>query len=124
MPKSYIGSKPPSPPDQPVEEWLKWTRSDFERELSATLPTLAVIMEINKAGDLQFLFKPTFIPNAFVSNTASAIVGNIDDSHSKSSFILTDTTDLGSFYVIETYGSIPIEIFPQEPHPSKLLVDT
>ena len=42
MPKSYVRSKPP--PDQPVEDWLKWMRSDFEQELLATLPTLATIM--------------------------------------------------------------------------------
>jgi hypothetical protein len=53
MPKSYIVSKPPL--DQSVEDWLKWTRSDFERKLSAISPTLAAIMGINKAGDIQFL---------------------------------------------------------------------
>ena len=53
-----------------------------------------------------------------------AIVGSIDDSHSKPSFIFTDTIDLGSVYVIETYESIPIKSRPQEPLPSKLLADT
>ena len=79
-------------------------------ELLAPMPILAAIMGINKAGDLQYLFKPTFILDAFAS--ASAIVSNIDDSHSKPSFIFTDTTDLGSVYVIETYESIPIKICP------------
>ena len=51
MPKSYIVSKPPL--DQYDEDWLKWTRSDFERELSAILPKLAAIMGINEAGDIQ-----------------------------------------------------------------------
>ena len=122
MPKLYVGSKPP--PEQPIEDWLKWTRSDIKQELLAPMPMLAAIMEINKAGDLQYLFKPTFIPDAFASNSASAIVGNIDDAHSKPSFIFTDATDLGSVYVIETYESIPIEIRPQESLPSKLLADT
>ena len=45
-------------------------------------------------------------------------------SHSKPSFIHTDTTDLGSVYVIDTYAIIPDEIRPDEPHPSKFLADT
>jgi hypothetical protein len=36
----------------------------------------------------------------------------------------TDTTDLGSVYVIDTYDIIPDEIHPKEPIPSKFLVDT
>jgi hypothetical protein len=72
MPKSYIVTKPPL--DQSVEDWLKpkWTRSDFERELLAILPTLAAIMGINKAGDIQYLFTmPTIIPKACDNESAS-----------------------------------------------------
>ncbi len=116
MPNSYVLSKPP--PDQPVEDWLKWTRSGYERELSASLPTLAAIMGINKAGDIQYLFMPTIIPKAFASDDdSSAIIGNAINSHSKPSFIHTDTTDLGSVYVIDTYAIIPDEIRPDEPPP-------
>jgi len=123
MPKSYIVSKPPL--DQSVEDWLKWTRSDFEHELSAILPTLAAIMGINKAGDIQYLFMPTIIPNTFAGDDeASAIIGNVNDSHSKPSFIHTDTTDLGSVYVIDTYDIIPDEIRPEEPLLSNFLADT
>ncbi len=118
MPKSYIISKPPL--DQSVEDWLKWTRLDYERELSVISPTLAAIMGINKAGDIQYLFMPTIIPNAFAGDDdASAIIGNANDSHSKPSFIHTDTTDLGSVYVIDTYTIIPDEIRPDEPLLSK-----
>jgi hypothetical protein len=85
---------------------------------------LAAIMGINKAGDIQYLFMPTIIPNAFTGNRASVIVGNTDDSHSKPSFIFTDTTDLGSVYVIETYDSILDEIRPGEPLPFKILAYT
>ncbi len=86
MPKSDIVSKPPL--DQSVEDWLKWTRSEFERELSAILPTLPAIMGINKAGDIQYLFMPTIIPKAFAGDDeASAIIANVNDSHSKPSFI-------------------------------------
>ena len=74
MPISYVLSKPP--PDQPVEDWLKWTRLDFERELSASSPKLAAIMGINKAGDIQYLFMPTIIPKAFTGDDdSSAIIG-------------------------------------------------
>ncbi len=122
MPKSYIPSKPPL--DQAVKDRLKWTRSDFERELLANLPTLAAIMGINKAGDIQYLFMPTIIPKAFADDIAFAIIGNVNDSHSKPSFIHMDTTDLGSVYVIDTYDIIPDEIRPDEPLPSKILADT
>ena len=125
MPKSYIVSKPPL--DQSVEDWLKWTRSDFERELSAVLPTIAAIMGISKAGDIQYLFMPTIIPKAFASDKASVIIGNVNDSYSKEpSFIHADTTDLGSVYVIDTYVIIPNpnEIRLEEPLPAKILGDT
>ncbi len=122
MPKSYIVSKPPL--DQSVEDWLKWTRSDFERKLSAISPTLTAIMGINKAGGIQYLFMPTIIPKAFAGDEASTIIGNVNDSHSKPSFIHTDTTNLGSVYVIDTYDIIPDEIHPEEPLQSKILVDT
>ena len=69
-------------------------------------------MGMNKAGDIQYLFMPAIIPNAFAGIKASGIVGNIDDYHSKPSFILTDTTDLGSVYVLETYDNIPDKIRP------------
>jgi hypothetical protein len=95
MPKSYILSKPPL--DQSVEDWLKWTRSDFERELLAISPTLAAIMGINKAGDIQYLFTPTIIPKAFAGDEASAIIGNVNDSHSKPSFIHTAHGHHGSW---------------------------
>ena len=92
MPKSYIVSKPPL--DQSVEDWLKWTRSDFERKLLVISPTLAAIMGINKAGDIQYLFRPNITPKAFAGDDeASTIIGNVNDSHSKPSFILMDTTD-------------------------------
>ena len=123
MPNACVLSKPL--PDQPVEDWLKWTRLDFEREVSASLPKLAAIMGINKAGDIQYLFMPTIIPNAFArDDDSSAIIGNTNNSHSKPSFIHTDTTDLGSVYVIDTYTIIPDEIRPEEPLPSKFLADT
>ena len=112
------------PLNQPVEDWLKWLRSDFERELLATLPTLAAIMGINKAGDIQYLFVPTINKKAFAGDKASAIVGTTNDSHSKPSFIHTDNTDIESVYVIDTYEVILDEIRPAEALPSKILADT
>ena len=66
----------------------------------------------------------TIIPKVFAGNEASAVIDNVNDSHSKPSFIHMDTTDLGSVYVIDTYEIIPNEIRPEEPLPSKILVDT
>ena len=114
MPNSYVLSKPP--PDQPVEDWLKWTRSGYERELSASLPTLAAIMGINKAGDIQYLFMPTIIPKAFASDDySSAIIGNTNNSHSKPSFIHTDTTDLGSVMSLILTLSFPMRYARMSP---------
>jgi hypothetical protein len=70
-------------------------------------------MGINKAGDIQCLFMPTIIHKAFAGDEASAIIGNTNNSHSKPSFIHTDTTDIGSVYVIDTFSI-----------PSKFLADT
>jgi hypothetical protein len=53
----------------------------------AILPTLAAIMGITKAGDIHYLFMPTIIPKAFVGDEASTIIGNVTNSHSKTSFI-------------------------------------
>jgi len=123
MPNSYVLSKPP--PDQSVEDWLKWTRLDYERKLSASSPKLTAIMGINKAGDIQYLLMPIIILKAFAGDDdSSAIIGNTNNSHSKPSFMHTDTTDLGSVYVIDTYAIIPDEIRPDEPLPSKFLADT
>ena len=66
---------------------------------------------------------PTIIPKAFAGDEASAIIGNVNDSHSKPSFIHMNTTDIGSVYVIDTYDIIPDEIRPEEPLPSKILAD-
>jgi hypothetical protein len=81
-------------------------------------------MGINKAGDIQCLLMPTIIHKAFAGDEALAIIGNTNNLHSKPSFIHTDTTDIGSVYVIDTFSIIPEEIRPEEALPSKFLADT
>ncbi len=56
-----------APPDQPVEDWLKWTRVDFECKHSEISPTLTALMGINKARDIQYLFMLTIIPVALMA---------------------------------------------------------
>jgi hypothetical protein len=81
-------------------------------------------MGINKAGNIQCPFMPTIIPRAFALKNAPTIIGNNYDSHSKPSLIFMDATDFGSMFVVETYNSIPAEIRPEQPLPSKMMADT
>jgi hypothetical protein len=70
-------------------------------------------MGINKAGDLQSLFMPKIVPQAFSDNGA-AIINNSTDLHSKPFFVFTDTSDLGSVVVIEIFSNVPNKVCPQE----------
>ncbi len=125
MPKSYLKSA--APPDQPVEDWLTWTRANLKDQLSNSPTKIAAMMGINRAGDVQYLYKPTIIPKAFGTtddNASSAIIGNISDAHSKPCFVYMDSSKLGSAFVIKTYSSIPVEICPEEALAEKFLADT
>ena len=125
MPKSYLKSAPP--PNQPVEDWLNWTRTQFKVQLSENSSKIAAVMGINRAGDVQYLYMPIIIPKAFGTtneNASAAIIGNLSNAHSEPSFIYTDSSDLGSAFVIETLSSIPEEIRPEEALWDNFLTDT
>jgi hypothetical protein len=86
MPKSYLKSAPP--PNQPVKDWLNWTRTQFKVQLSENLSKIATAMGINRAGDVQYLYMPIIIPKAFGTaneNASAAIIGNLSNAHSEPS---------------------------------------
>ncbi len=121
MPKSYLKEK--TPPKQPPMGWLAWPMSKFEANIAKEGSSIASIMGINKAGDLQSLFMPKIVPQAFLDDGA-AIIGNSTDSHSEPSFVFTNTSDLGLVAVIENFLDIPNEIRPEEHLSSKFLKST
>jgi hypothetical protein len=121
MPKSYLKEK--TPPKQPSAGWLAWPISEFEANIAKEGSSIAGIMGINKAGDLQSFFMPKIVPRAF-SDDDAAIIGNSTDLHSKPCFIFTDTSDLGLVAVIENLSDIPNEICPKEHLSSKFLKST
>ncbi len=125
MPKSY--PKSAAPPDQPVKDWLTWTRAKLKAQLSENLNKIAALMGIDRVGDVQYLYMPIIIPRAFGTtdkNASAAIIGNMSDAHSKPSFIYMDSSEFGSAFVIETLSSIPEEIFPKVALSNKFLADT
>jgi hypothetical protein len=95
MPKNWLDSKPA--PDPPVLDWLKWTSHDLERH--TTSGTVAAIIGLNKMGDLQTIFSPTVIQNAFNNGEHSAIIGNSSNKSNEPAFIYTDASDIGSIMV-------------------------
>jgi hypothetical protein len=106
MPKYWLTSKPA--PDPPVLDWLKWTGQDLERHIAES-GTVAAIIGINKMGDLQTIFSPIIIPNAFNNGKYSAIIGNSSNKHTEPLFVYTDASDIGSIMVVMTYDNIPSE---------------
>jgi hypothetical protein len=62
-------------------------------------------MRINGERDVQYLYMPIIIPEAFGTtdkNAPAAIIGNMSDAHSKPSFIYMDSSDFGLAFVIKT----------------------
>jgi hypothetical protein len=121
MPKNWLTSKPA--PDPPVLDWFKWTGQDLKRHIAES-GTVAAIIGINKMGDLQTIFSPIIIPNAFNNCKYAAIIGNTSNKHNKPSFIYTDASDIGSIMVAMTYNNIPSELCPGEPLSSRFIADT
>ena len=120
MPKNWLDSK--SAPDPPVLDWLKWTSHDLERHI--TSGTVAAIIGLNKMGDLQTIFSPIVIQNAFNNGQHSAIIGNSSNKSNEPAFIYTDASDIGSIMVVMTYDDIPPELRPGEPLSSRFIADT
>jgi hypothetical protein len=109
MPKSYLKLQPL--PEKFPTDWLSWSTSTLEANIAKEGTNIAGIMGINKAGDLQSLFMPKIVPQAF-SDEGAAIIGNSTDLHSEPSFVFTDTSDVGSVVVIEKISDIPNEVRP------------
>jgi hypothetical protein len=120
MPKNWLDSK--LAPDPPVLDWLKWTAHDLERHTISG--TVAAIIGLNKMGDLQTIFSPIVIQNAFNNGEHSAIIGNSSNKSNKPAFIYTDASDIGSIMVVMTYDDIPSELRPEEPLLSMFIADT
>jgi hypothetical protein len=74
-------------------------------------------------GDLQTIYSPILIPNAF-SSGASAIVGNISNKNSNPAFVYTDASDIGLIMVVQTYNNIPLELLPEEHLSARIVADT
>ena len=91
MPKNWLASK--LAPDPPVLDWLKWTAHDLERHTISG--TVAAIIGLNKMGDLQTIFSPIIIQNAFNNGEHSAIIGNSSNKNGN------DTGSIAACYVVE-----------------------
>jgi hypothetical protein len=86
MPKYWLASKPA--PNPPVLDWLKWSGRDFKRHIAGS-GTIGPIIGINKMGDLQTIYSPIIIPNAFASGS-STIIGNTSNKHTEPSFVYSE----------------------------------
>jgi hypothetical protein len=109
-------------PDPPVLDWLKWTAHDLECHTISG--TVAAIIGLNKMGDLQTIFSPIIIQNAFNNGEHSAIIGNSSNKSNEPAFIYMDASDIGSIMVVMTYDDIPSELRPGEPLSSRFIADT
>jgi hypothetical protein len=86
--------------------------------------TVAAIIGINKMGDLQTIYSPSIIPNAFNNGEYSAIIGNSSNKHTEPAFVYTNASDICSIMVVMTYDNIPSELRPGEPLSSRFIADT
>jgi hypothetical protein len=103
-------------------DWLKWTGQDLERHIAES-DTVAAIIGINKMGDLQTIFSPIIIPNAFNNGKYSAIIGNSSNKYTEPSFVYTDASDIGSIMIIMTYKISPLSYVQENPsHQGSLLI--
>jgi hypothetical protein len=121
MLKYWLTSKPA--PDPPVLDWLKWMGQDLKHHITES-GTVAAIISINKMGDLQTIFSPIIIPNAFNNGKYSAIISNSSNKHTEPLFVYTDASDIGAIMVFMTYDDIPSELRPGEPLSSRFIADT
>ena len=102
MPKLYLDSYPP--PDNLVEDWLTWSNLELESSIIDASNRITGLIGINKAGDLQYIFMPIFIPSAL--GNATVIIGNSNDWKSEPSFVYVNATGFGFISVIKTYSEI------------------
>ena len=120
MPRHWLASK--TAPIPSVLDWLKWSGQDLERHIAKS-GVIGAIIGINKMGDIQTIYSPIVIPNAFASGN-SAIIGNSSDLHTEPAFVYTDAGDIGSFLTVATYTDIPLDLRPEEHLSARILVET
>ena len=104
-----LTSKPA--PEPPILDWRKWSGQDLEHYI--VKEKVAAIIGVNKMGDIEMIYSPIIVHNAFTSGS-SAIIGNHSDKNTKPSFIYTNLSDIGSTMtkVICTYNDIHLEFCP------------
>jgi len=73
--------------------------------------------------DIQTIYSPIVIPNAFASGNA-AIIGNSSDLNTEPAFIYTDAGDIGSILTVSTYTDIPLNLHPEEHLSSRIVAET
>ncbi len=110
MLKYWLTSK--MAPTPLVLNWLKWTGHDLERHIAKS-GTIGAIIGINKMDDLQKIYSPIVIPNAFSSGN-DAIIGNSSDLHTEQAFVYRDASDIGLIMTVSTYNDIPLDLHPEE----------
>ena len=121
MPKHWLAASKTAP-TPPVLDLLKWSEQDLEHHIAES-GTIGAIVSINKMGDIQTIYSPIVIPNAFASGNA-AIIGNSSDLHTEPAFIYTDAGDIGSILTMATYTDIALNLRPEEHLSSRIVAET
>ncbi len=106
-------------PTPPVLEWLKWSGQDLERHIAKS-GMIGAIIGINNMGDLQMVYSPIIIPNAFSSGN-SAIIGNSSNVHTEPVFVYIDASYIGLIMAVVTYNNIPSDLHPEEHFSSRIV---
>ena len=101
---------------------MKWSGQDLKRHIPES-GTNGTIIGINKMGDIQTIYSPIVIPNAFASGNA-AIIRNISDVHTEPVFIYMDASNIGSILTVATYDDIPSSLLPEEHLSSRIVTET
>ncbi len=74
-------------------------------------------------GDLQRIYSPIVIHNAFSSGNA-AIIGNSSDVHTEPAFIYTDASDISLIMTVAAYDNIPLDLHPEEHLSLRIVTET
>ncbi len=119
MPATYLTSS--VGPDQPIDNWLSWSSKDYEKNKDNDM-FIAAILEINRSGDIQTMYKP--IPVVDENGRTVAIVGNSCQWKSNPSFSYVDASNVGSIILIEKLENIPLEIRSSESFPKPYVAST
>jgi hypothetical protein len=120
MPKSYLDSQ--APLDISLNNLLTWPVLKLESSITDESSKIPGFMDINKAGDLQYIFMPTVVPNAL--GNATVLLSNSTDVSSEPSLVFVEASDPGFTSVIKTFTKIHDGICPEEHLPSKFIKGT